>query len=621
MTPLSPIPITGSYSPLLVFLSVVVASVASYTALDLADRLSFVTGRARLGWLLGGSLALGVGIWSMHFVGMLAFHLPIQVTYEVDLVILSMLVAITASGLALFVVSLSGTVRLGVLSFAALCMGLAIAGMHYIGMAAMRMQGRIGYRADLVVASIGIAIGASFVALWLSRQFRLENLARWAEWKVESAVAMGGGIAGMHYTAMAAARFTAEPAMVMSPAWELSPSVGLGVAVTAGTLLILSLGLAGAMTDRWMRSQLEERVAARTAELKRSEAYLIVGQEMSHTGSWAHRVATGEVYLSDETRRIFGLDPTSPAPSRQQILLICHPADRDRLDHALEAAVRESRSFEFEFRIVRPEGSIRYVHTKGQPVLDDAGVMVEVMGVIMDVTDRKRAERALRQARERMLETRFVAMLDERTRLAREIHDTLLQGFTGVGLKLVAAANQVTGQPETSAALHDVVTMAQQALGDARRAVWDMRAPSDSAGDLLMKLRTAEEGAVRGTGLELACEARGPARPLDQEAEAVVVLVAHEAVLNVIKHAAARTVRIQLAYRGRGMRLSVTDDGRGFAVDPGFRGYGGHWGLLGMHERASQIRAKLSVRSTPGLGTKVILLVPYGVREEARLQP
>src|SRR6185295_7996749 len=222
--------LTGSYSPLLVFLSVVVASAASYTALDLAGRLSSVSGRVRLGWLLGGSLALGVGIWSMHFVGMLAFHLPIPVTYGVGLVLLSVLVAIAASGLALFVVGRPGTVGLGALTVAALCMGPAIAGMHYIGMAAMRMQARLGYRADLVVVSIVIAIGASFVALWLSRGFRVENPHRWAGLKVLSGGVMGGAIAGMHYSAMAAAQFTSDPDMVVAPTWELSPSHGLGIA-------------------------------------------------------------------------------------------------------------------------------------------------------------------------------------------------------------------------------------------------------------------------------------------------------------------------------------------------------------------------------------------------------
>src|SRR4029453_4999059 len=104
--------------------------------------------RPRVGWLLGSSLALGVGIWSMHFVGMLAFHLPIPVTYGVDLVLLSVLVAIAASGLALFVVSRPRGVPLTALFLAALWMGPAIAGMHYIGMAAMRMEARLSYQTE-----------------------------------------------------------------------------------------------------------------------------------------------------------------------------------------------------------------------------------------------------------------------------------------------------------------------------------------------------------------------------------------------------------------------------------------------------------------------------------------
>ena len=113
------------------------------------------------------------------------------------------------------------------------------------------------------------------------------------------------------------------------------------------------------------------------------------------------------------------------------------------------ASAQAGRPFEMDWRIMRPDGSIRFVHTKGQPVLDEAGHTVEIMGVVMDVTDRKRAERVLRRARERTPEARFAAMLGERTGLAREIHDTLLQGFTGVGLKLVAVANRMTGEPET----------------------------------------------------------------------------------------------------------------------------------------------------------------------------
>jgi PAS domain S-box-containing protein len=359
--------------------------------------------------------------------------------------------------------------------------------------------------------------------------------------------------------------------------------------------------------------------AIKTAELfskaERSEAYLIAAQELSHTGAWSRRISTGEGYWSEETYRIFGLDPISPPPSPQPLLQVWHPDDRDLLDRAMDAATREKRGFEVDLRVVRPDKSVRYVHAKGQPVVNDAGDVVEFIGVIMDVTKRKRAERALRRARDRTLAARFSAVLAERTRMAREIHDTLLQGFTGVSLKLVAVTARVTGQPETSAALREVIALAQSTLQDARRAVWDMRPPSLGSQELPDALKTAAEDGVHGTGLTLEYEAEGPSRPLDPKVEAVIFRIGQEAIANAVKHAAARTLRVRCTYGARRVRLSVADDGRGFTVDPDFRAYGGHWGLLGMRERASQIGARVLVRSTPGQGTEVILLAPYAVRE------
>jgi PAS domain S-box-containing protein len=346
-------------------------------------------------------------------------------------------------------------------------------------------------------------------------------------------------------------------------------------------------------------------------ELRRSQAYLIAAQELGNTGSWARRLSTGEMYWSEEVFRIFGLDSRTTIPTRKLDTQLWHPDDRERADRTINDAQRDKRNYEMDVRVVRPDGSIRYVHIRGQPVFDQAGETDEYIGVVMDITKRKRTERALRRARETALQARFAAVLEERTRLARDIHDTLLQGFTGIALKLVAASNRVTEPPESIAALRDLIGLAQRTLTDARRAVWDLRAPARSAGDFPAALRAAAEDCVRGTKLGLEYDVGGLPRPMDPEVEAVVVRVAQEAITNVVKHAEARTVRVRLSFEERRVRLSVIDDGRGFAVQSDFHAYGGHWGLLGMRERASQVRGKFSLRSTPGHGSELVLLVPY----------
>ncbi len=385
--------LTGSYSPLLVFLSIVVASVASYTALELAGRLSSVSGWIRLGWLLGGSLALGVGIWSMHFVGMLAFDLSIPVTYSVDLVLLSVLVAIAASGLALFVVSRPGAVHLGALAVAALCMGPAIAGMHYIGMAAMRMQARLDYRRDLMVASIAIAIAASFAALWLSRRFRVNDPARWLGWQVVSGIVMGGAIAGMHYTAMAAAQFTADPARVLPPAWELSPSFGLGIAVGIGTLIILGLGLLGTMADRWMRARLHH-----VERLRRSYEAVscgIIVEDATGIVVHANEAAVGLLGLPRQRlmgSRLADLDDRFVGEDDAPILPAEHPL----------TAVRRTRRPVRGLVLGTERGTERerWLLLDAIPVFDTGGSLEEVIASFTDITERRRVERALKHTTE-----------------------------------------------------------------------------------------------------------------------------------------------------------------------------------------------------------------------------
>jgi signal transduction histidine kinase len=255
---------TPHYDPILVFGSIVIAIMASYVALDLASRLSNERTGVRWIWWLGGSIAMGVGIWSMHFVGMLAFHLPVPMRFDGLLVLLSVFVAIVASAVALFVASRPALPSV-VLTASSLFMGAAISGMHYIGMAAMQLAAVVTWRPSLVLLSIAIAVTASFVALRLAFRLRRPDggLFRWI--RLWAATIMGVAIVGMHYTGMAAAQFTA--AAVQPDGGALTLHTGeVSIAVIGGTMLIFAVALGGAAFDERTRLLAREQHARLDAE-------------------------------------------------------------------------------------------------------------------------------------------------------------------------------------------------------------------------------------------------------------------------------------------------------------------------------------------------------------------
>src|SRR5581483_8390047 len=190
---------TGTYNSSLVLLSVLVAIVVSYTALRLAARVAHAHGSSARLWLAGGSVAMGTGIWSMHFVGMLAFSLPIPLSYDVARTFGSLGIGIASSVFALTLASRprQSLVRL---SSGALVMGAGICAMHYVGMSAVQIRPAITYEMRLVAASAAIAVLASFAALWL-----FAHLGAGSSWRVRlvraaAAFGMGLAISGMHYT-------------------------------------------------------------------------------------------------------------------------------------------------------------------------------------------------------------------------------------------------------------------------------------------------------------------------------------------------------------------------------------------------------------------------------------
>ncbi len=183
------IALNGSYDYRLVALSVLIAVLASYAALDLAARVTAAQGRVKFAWLFGGAAAMGTGIWSMHYIGMLAFSLPIPVLYDWPTVLLSLLAAVFASAIALFIVSRQ---KMGwsAAAVGSVIMGAGIAAMHYTGMAAMRLPAMCHYSSALVTLSVVLAIVISLVALWLTFRFRNDVKGKWLP-KIASAALDG----------------------------------------------------------------------------------------------------------------------------------------------------------------------------------------------------------------------------------------------------------------------------------------------------------------------------------------------------------------------------------------------------------------------------------------------
>jgi diguanylate cyclase len=257
--------VTAQYDLVLVAISLAIAVLASYVALDFTERLRRAGGRGRALWWLGGAVAMGVGIWSMHFVGMLALKLPVDMRYDVPLVALSVIVAIAASALGLHVGSrpeLPGRVLAG----SALMMGAAISGMHYIGMASMIIPARIAWNLVLVAGSIVIAVVASLAALTLAFHLGREDTRLFGWAKLGAALIMGLAVVGMHYTGMAAAEFGAPAVDVPQLAVPGLHGQGLSIAVIAGTLLILGLALASAAIDERERLLAREQQARQEIE-------------------------------------------------------------------------------------------------------------------------------------------------------------------------------------------------------------------------------------------------------------------------------------------------------------------------------------------------------------------
>jgi len=396
--------ITATYDPALVSLSILIAILASYTALDLGGRISTAAGWTIVTWTAAAAVALGGGIWSMHFVAMLAFHMAVPITYDLALTLLSLLLAIgvTAAG---FAVAGRKAARPRDAVLSGTFMGLGIVGMHYTGMAAMRMSAGIHYSRILVALSVMIAVGAAIVALWLAG--RQQDFPR----KAIAAIAMGLAISGMHYTGMAAATFTSMATMGPANGHPALEQTHLALAIGGATILLLCLALTASFYDRRL-AEFAEREATAVRQTEHQFSVLLQGvrdyaiyliDPQGHVANWNAGAQRIKGYAAEE---IIG--------QHFSLFYLQEDIEAGEPEQALDAALRNGSCEKQGWRL-RKDGSRFWAHVIIDTIRDDSGTLQGFAKVTRDMTDRREAQQILDQAREQLFQAQKMEAVGQLT--------------------------------------------------------------------------------------------------------------------------------------------------------------------------------------------------------------
>ena len=371
---------------------------------------------------------MGIGIWAMHFTGMLAFQLPVPIKYHLPTILAALLVAIFASAVALYVASRHkmGWVEA---STGSLIMGAGIASLHYIGMAAMRLPAITRYSPLLVTGSVLLAVLFSLIALLMAFDLREET--RWTvPRRVGSAVVMGAAVSAMHYTGMAAASFIPASPADLSHAVSISAVGNNAIAIVS--LIVIVAAMVTSSVDRRasleferLNQELERRVAERTSQL------ITVNEELAETEERFRKLVEAlpdALYVHSEGRIVFvnpfGMRLLGAQQPEQLvgkgILEIVHPDYRDfirqRIQHCYQTGTASSP---MECALVALDGSLVEVESAGIPITWKGSPAIEV--VARDIRERKRAEEQLRQAQTRT-ESVLDSMADTHILLDRDWH-------------------------------------------------------------------------------------------------------------------------------------------------------------------------------------------------------
>jgi PAS domain S-box-containing protein len=736
----------GHYNPSLVALSVLIAIFSSWMGLQIAGQASANRAQRSI-VLLTGSLALGSGVWAMHFIGMLAFDLCTRVDYDPATTILSILPSIGASFVAL---SLIGRTRLGgwALLGGGVLVGAGIGAMHYTGMASMRMSLLLRYDPWMFALSIAVAVVLATLALWV--RFGLRSFSAGlneSRLLLVSAVVMGLAIAGMHYTGMAAARFVGAvaPGALGS---SNSSFVALAIALITVALTIFVLAANGLLryrqvfrelsrSEAWMRALLTTTVdgvvtvdpegviqefnsaAERIFGWRRDEIVgrnivlliadhgrssqdgllhflntrdsAVVGTEGDVIGlrkdgsevpirrALGHAQTAGQdlfvcfitdiserrameqalraseqqfrslignipgisyrslvdgeqamVFISDAVERVTGYPAADfvGTPARRCFGALVHAADRSRVAATIATALREERPYLVEYRLLHADGSIRWLWENGTAVLDDAGRQQWLDGVILDITERREMEEALRLAVEKA-EQAAAARASFVANMSHEIRTPMnaILGFTDVLLDGSLSLEQRRHLDTVRSAGRSLLRLLNEVLDTAKleKGAVELELTDFDLLGVIDELSSTLGANARAKGLHVDVD-YDPNLPTCLHGDELRIRQVLTNLLdNAIKFTAAGSVTLVAEPRGDQLHFLVRDTGIGIAADrlaaifepftqadPSMtRRYGGTGlGTTISKQIVELMGGRIWAESTPGEGTDFHVLLP-----------
>ena len=346
-------------------------------------------------------------------------------------------------------------------------------------------------------------------------------------------------------------------------------------------------------------------------ELAQTRQMLDDGQRLTKTGHWIIDPIGGGASGSIECYRILGLPGKTTSAHFMECLSNVHADDLPSVLDGFQQSIATGEPRPLHYRIVAGDGSTTDIETIAQPVCDETGQVVSVVGTVMDVTERNRVQDALRASEQ----SRQAAVMAERDRVVRDVHDTLAHAFTGVIVQLEAAddASSRGLQAEAGAHIARAEAMARAGLQEARRSVMALRPQALEGNDLPSALRELVTRMTDGTSVVSEFSQGGVARALPSTWDEHLLRIGQEALTNAIRHGHAQRIAMALDFSDDAVLLRLTDNGRGFDANSAVDGLG----LAGIRARVSSIGGQLSIRSDAGSGTTISVSVPHSTATAA----